>query len=100
LLLAIVRTILKDAMFIGFFMGILVGALARFFMPRKYNLGCILTGLLGMGGSFVTWLIGHYMHWYGDDEKPGIILSIVGTMLVLWAWDKFRGTPPPAPPSS
>ena len=64
--------------------GLIVGALAKFFMPGKDPAGIILTALLGVAGARVALLIGRTMGFYGDSgEVPGIIAAIIGAMVVL-----------------
>jgi uncharacterized membrane protein YeaQ/YmgE (transglycosylase-associated protein family) len=64
--------------------GLIVGVLAKFFMPGKDPGGLILTALLGVAGAMVALLIGRTMGFYGDSgETPGIIAAIVGAMVVL-----------------
>ena len=64
--------------------GLIVGGLAKFFMPGKDPAGIILTALLGVAGAMVALLIGRTMGFYGDSgEVPGIIAAIIGAMVVL-----------------
>jgi uncharacterized membrane protein YeaQ/YmgE (transglycosylase-associated protein family) len=41
---------------------------------------------LGIVGSVVGTFLGRAIHLYGPDEGAGIIASIVGAVIVLWAW--------------
>jgi uncharacterized membrane protein YeaQ/YmgE (transglycosylase-associated protein family) len=71
--------------------GFVVGLLARFFYPGAIGLGFWMTTLLGIGGSVVGGAIGGLI-WKSPDGKfhpGGIILSIIGAMILLWAWLKF-----------
>lgn len=64
--------------------GIIVGALAKLFMPGKDPGGIIVTMLLGIAGSFVAGFLGRAVGWYRDPSSgPGIIASIIGAMLLL-----------------
>jgi uncharacterized membrane protein YeaQ/YmgE (transglycosylase-associated protein family) len=64
--------------------GLIVGALAKLFMPGKDPGGIIVTILLGIAGSFVAGFIGRAVGWYRDPGSgPGIIASILGAMLLL-----------------
>ena len=67
-----------------FIVGLIVGALAKLFMPGKDPGGIIVTTLLGIAGSFVAGFIGRAVGWYRDPASgPGIIASILGAMLLL-----------------
>jgi uncharacterized membrane protein YeaQ/YmgE (transglycosylase-associated protein family) len=77
--------------------GLIVGALAKLFMPGKDPGGIIVTILLGIGGSFVAGLLGRAVGWYRDPaSSPGIIASIIGAMLILGLYRVIihRRTPP------
>jgi len=64
--------------------GLIVGALAKLFMPGKDPGGIVVTMLLGIAGSFVAGLIGRAVGFYRDPASgPGIIASILGAMLLL-----------------
>ena len=71
--------------------GFVVGLLARFFYPGAVGLGFWMTTLLGIGGSLVGGVIGGLI-WKSTDGKfhpAGIILSIIGAMILLWAYLNF-----------
>jgi len=71
--------------------GFIVGVLARFFYPGAIGLGFWMTTLLGIGGSLVGGVIGGLI-WKSPDGKfnpGGIVLSIIGAMILLWAYLKF-----------
>jgi uncharacterized membrane protein YeaQ/YmgE (transglycosylase-associated protein family) len=71
--------------------GFIVGVLARFFYPGAIGLGFWMTTLLGIGGSLVGGVIGGLI-WKSSDGKfnpGGIVLSIIGAMILLWAYLKF-----------
>ncbi len=71
--------------------GFVVGVLARFFYPGAVGLGFWTTALLGIGGSLVGGVIGGLI-WKSTDGKfhpGGIILSILGAMILLWAYLNF-----------
>jgi uncharacterized membrane protein YeaQ/YmgE (transglycosylase-associated protein family) len=71
--------------------GFVVGLLARFFFPGPVPLGFWLTAALGIGGSIVGGLIGGLI-WKSPDGKfhpAGVILSVIGAMLLLWAYNTF-----------
>ena len=72
--------------------GLIVGALAKLFMPGKDPGGLIVTALLGIAGSFVAGFIGRAAGLYRDGVSgPGIIASILGAMLLLFIYRMVIG---------
>ena len=69
--------------------GLVAGAVAKFLMPGKDPGGYIITTVLGIAGAFVgTWL-GQTIGWYQAGATAGFIASVVGAMLILWAYRMF-----------
>ena len=71
--------------------GFVVGLLARFFYPGAIDLGFWMTALLGIGGSLVGGVIGGLI-WKSPEGKfhpAGIILSVLGSMILIWVYLKF-----------
>ena len=67
-----------------FIVGLIVGALAKLFMPGRDPGGIIVTALLGIAGSFVAGFLGRAIGLYRDPASgPGIIASIIGAMILL-----------------
>jgi uncharacterized membrane protein YeaQ/YmgE (transglycosylase-associated protein family) len=71
--------------------GFVVGLLARFFYPGAIGLGFWMTTLLGIGGSLVGGVIGSLVFKSTDGRfhPAGIILSVIGSMILLWAYLNF-----------
>ena len=64
--------------------GLIVGALAKLFMPGRDPGGIIVTILLGIAGAFVAGFLGRAVGWYRDpSDGPGILASIIGAMILL-----------------
>ena len=63
--------------------GLIVGALAKLVMPGKDPGGIIITILLGVAGAFVAGAIGHALGWYALGDGPGIIASVIGSIILL-----------------
>ncbi len=68
--------------------GFIVGALARWIYPGAIHLGFWMTALLGIAGSIVGGVIGSLV-WRSPDghfRPAGLVLSVIGALIVLWAW--------------
>ena len=75
-----------------FIVGIVVGAIARLIVPGSEHLGIFLTGVLGIVGSFVGGFISRLFSKPADGamiHPAGIILSVIGAILVLVAYNHF-----------
>ena len=79
---------------IGFLIfGLIIGLLARAIYPGRQPMGWLATAVLGMIGSLVGGLIGHAI-WGGSTAADGSwgftpggwISSIIGAIIVLWAY--------------
>jgi uncharacterized membrane protein YeaQ/YmgE (transglycosylase-associated protein family) len=71
--------------------GLVVGALAKLFMPGRDPGGIIITMLLGVAGSAIAGLIGRSAGWYRLGEAPGVVASVAGAMLLLLGYRVFVG---------
>ena len=63
--------------------GLIIGVLAKLFMPGRDPGGFIVTILLGIVGAFVASYIGQVLGWYLPGEPAGWIMSILGAVVVL-----------------
>lgn len=72
------------------FIGLVVGAIARLLMPGRGPGGLLVTSLLGVLGAVVAHLIGVAGGWYAQGERAGLLASVLGAMLLLWAYRGFR----------
>ena len=71
--------------------GLIVGILARWFYPGTVPMAWWVTALLGIGGSIVGGFIGSLI-WKSPDGRfhpAGWILSIIGAMILLYAYLNF-----------
>jgi uncharacterized membrane protein YeaQ/YmgE (transglycosylase-associated protein family) len=71
--------------------GFIVGFLAKYFYPAAVHLGFWMTTALGIGGSIVGGVISSLI-WKTPDGKfhpAGWILSIIGALLLLWAYINY-----------
>jgi uncharacterized membrane protein YeaQ/YmgE (transglycosylase-associated protein family) len=71
--------------------GLIIGALAKFFMPGRDPGGFWITMLLGMAGSVLaTWLLTTVGHYQGG-QTAGWIASFFGAILLLLIYRMFKG---------
>jgi uncharacterized membrane protein YeaQ/YmgE (transglycosylase-associated protein family) len=66
-----------------FIVGLAAGYIARMLHPGKENIGMILTGVLGVAGSFLANLLGQSIGWYKQGQTAGFIASVIGAVLLL-----------------
>lgn len=67
--------------------GLIVGALARFFYPGAVNMSWLATIVLGVVGSLVGGFIGSlFSRGRAGFQPAGIVLSVIGAIVVLWAY--------------
>ena len=67
--------------------GFVAGLVAKMFMGGKNDpSGFIMTAILGIVGAFVAKFIGEAVGWYSAGESAGFIASVVGAMIVLFAY--------------
>jgi uncharacterized membrane protein YeaQ/YmgE (transglycosylase-associated protein family) len=70
-----------------FFVGLLVGALARLLLPVPDPMGIGITALVGRCGTFSAGLFSWYaLHRHG----AGLVLSVLFSMLVVWIYRRSR----------
>ncbi len=72
-----------------FIVGIIVGVVARFVLPGADHMGFVMTGALGIAGSFVGGLISRLFSKPADGatfHPAGIFMSVVGAIILLVAW--------------
>ena len=66
-----------------FFIGLVVGALARLLLPGPDPMSIWMTALVGICGTFSAGLFSWYvLHRHGG----GLVLSVVFSMLVVWIY--------------
>ncbi len=96
-------------MFIGniigwIIVGLIVGAMARFLIPGKQNMGVALTIVLGIVGALVGGFISSMLFgpnlvfdstgtYAVETAWPGWIMAVIGGVLVLWLVIVAMGDP-------
>jgi len=68
------------------FIGLIVGALAKLFMPGKDPGGILVTILIGIAGSIGATYLGQMIGLYRQGQSAGFIMSILGAVLILWIY--------------
>ncbi len=73
--------------------GFIVGLLARAIMPGTQKMGFVSTALLGIAGSFIGGFLAALVtsSRVTDLNTAGIIGSIAGALLLLFAMSRFSG---------
>jgi uncharacterized membrane protein YeaQ/YmgE (transglycosylase-associated protein family) len=77
-----------------FIVGIVVGAIARYIFPGAQHMGLLMTGVLGLVGSYVGGFIARLFSKPPEGapiHPAGIIMSIIGALLVLFIVSKVSG---------
>ncbi len=75
-----------------FHFGLSVEEVANAFLPGKDPGGWIVTCLLGIAGSVLAGFFGRMIGLYGEGDVAGWIMSIIGAMLILYAYRAFQAT--------
>jgi uncharacterized membrane protein YeaQ/YmgE (transglycosylase-associated protein family) len=70
--------------------GLVVGALAKLIMPGKDPGGIFITILLGIVGALLGGFLGRLIGLYKEGEPAGFIGALVGAILLLWLYRRFR----------
>ncbi len=72
--------------------GIVVGLIARAIMPGADHMGLLMTGVLGVVGSYVGGIIGQMFSKPAEGSKfhaAGFIMSVIGALILLFAWNQL-----------
>ena len=70
--------------------GFVAGLVARWLAPGpNCPSGFILTTVLGIVGAFLATWIGQAIGWYRPDQGAGFIAAIIGSVLVLFIWNRL-----------
>ena len=75
-----------------FIVGLVVGAIARWIMPGVDNMGLLMTGLLGIAGSFVGGFIARLFSKPADGaivHPAGLVLSVIGALILIYVARKL-----------
>lgn len=71
--------------------GLVIGAVAKLLMPGKDPGGILVTMGLGVVGSLVATYLGQVIGWYQQGQSAGFIMSVAGSVLLLFLYRVFKG---------
>ena len=72
------------------FVGLIVGAVAKFLMPGKDPGGILITAVIGVAGSLLATFLGHSLGWYEPDQAAGFIGAVIGSIILLAGYRAIR----------
>jgi uncharacterized membrane protein YeaQ/YmgE (transglycosylase-associated protein family) len=72
--------------------GLVVGVVAKLFMPERDPGGFIITIVLGIVGAFIGGIVGRTLGWYRDGDPVGFVMAVLGAVFVLavYRWTAGR----------
>ena len=66
--------------------GLIIGALGRLLVPGRQPLGCLVTTLVGIGGSLLGGWVGEILF----NRPGGFILAVLCSAGIVFAITRFR----------
>ena len=70
--------------------GLIVGVIAKLIMPGKDPGGIVVTILVGIAGALLAGFLGQVAGLYGPGDAAGLIMSVIGAILLLFAYRKLK----------
>jgi uncharacterized membrane protein YeaQ/YmgE (transglycosylase-associated protein family) len=71
--------------------GLIVGIVAKLFMPGRDPGGLIVTALLGVVGAVIGGFIGRSLGLYGPEDSAGFFMALLGSLLLLAVYRMMAG---------
>jgi uncharacterized membrane protein YeaQ/YmgE (transglycosylase-associated protein family) len=71
--------------------GLFVGAIARFVVPGREPGGWLVSMMIGVGGAMVGGYFGRVVGLYRAGEPAGFIMSLLGAIALVVAYQAFAG---------
>ena len=75
--------------------GFVVGVVAKLINPGRDDMGFVITTLLGIAGSALATFLGQALGLYDAGEGAGFIGAVVGAVLLLYLYGRFKKRPAP-----
>lgn len=72
------------------FIGLIVGALAKFLTPGRDPGGFFITICIGIAGSLIATFLGRMLGLYQPGASAGFIASLIGAILLLAIYHLVR----------
>ena len=74
-------------------MGLLAGALAKFFLPGKDPGGCFLTILIGIAGALIGGFLASYLGFGGISgfDVRSLLIAVAGAFVLLLLLRLLKG---------
>jgi uncharacterized membrane protein YeaQ/YmgE (transglycosylase-associated protein family) len=70
--------------------GLVAGVIAKIIMPGPNDPGgLVMTALIGVAGAFVATFLGQALGIYGESKGAGLVGSVIGAIIVLYAYSRF-----------
>jgi uncharacterized membrane protein YeaQ/YmgE (transglycosylase-associated protein family) len=66
--------------------GLIIGLLARVFMPGRMHGGLILTMILGLIGAWLGGVLGRASGMYREGHPAGFFMAFIGACIVLFIY--------------
>ena len=71
--------------------GLVIGVIAKLLTPGRDPGGCIVTSLIGIAGSLLSYYVGSFFGHYGNGIVPGLIASVIGAVIILLLYRVVTG---------
>ena len=73
------------------FAGLIVGAIARFLVPGRQEMGLLMTMVMGIVGAILGGLVSYAISGQQAPLEywPGYLLAILGAVVVVWAYSSM-----------
>lgn len=63
--------------------GLIVGIVAKFFMPGRDPGGFVITAIIGIVGSVIATFLGRALGMYRPGESAGFVAAVIGAIILL-----------------